>query len=310
MNETTKIRAKSRELIASMQEKDGVDVGFSALHLASGERLEVNPDALFPTASVFKVPLLVEVYRQAREGRYSLDERLPLIAAQKTLGSGVLVELAEGLAPTIRDLAMLATIVSDNTATKMLLDLVGMRNVNATMHRLGLDGIHVAIDVHEMFLHAWGLPLDRPVGIDELRTVARSKPMDYGSLTFGRARDNTVASAADMARLMAMIARHEIIDKAACEDMIAILAQQQYTDRVPRHLPSGTVANKTGTMRGVRNDAGIIRRGEGDEIAYALFTFDPTPLPAGNSRRLAKRNAKIAGVMAEIGHDLWKRFAR
>jgi beta-lactamase class A len=307
---TRKSKSRARELVAAMQKKHGLEVGFSALHIPSGEGLDVNAEAFFPTASVFKVPLMVEVYRQAREGRFAMTDRLALLDKHKTLPSGVLVTLAEGLTPTVRDLAMLMTIVSDNTATKMLLDLVGMESVNLTMRRLGLDGIHLAIDVHEMFLHGWGLPLDRPVGVDELRATAKAKPMDYGSLTFARKRDNTVATAADMTRLMAMIARREVVDEGACDDMIAIMSQQQYTDRVPRFLPFGAVANKTGTMRGLRNDSGIMRRGKEDCIAYTLFTFDPTPLSAGNSRKLAKRNAKVAGLMAEIGHDLWHRFAR
>lgn len=309
MKHKKKSGTKARELIEAMRDKHGLDVGFAAIHVASGETLAVNEKALFPTASVFKVPLMVEVYGQAREGRFAMTDRLTLLDKQKTLPSGVLVALAEGLAPTIRDLAMLMTIVSDNTATKMLLDLVGMAKVNETMRGLGLDDIHIAIDVHEMFLHAWNLPFDRPVGIDELRVVARTRPMDYASLTFARSRDNTVSTAIDMARLMAMIAKRGIVDQAACDDMIAIMSQQQYTDRVPRYLPFGAVANKTGTMRGVRNDAGIMRRREGDDIAYALFSFDPTPLRAGNSKKLAKRNAKVALLMAEIGDALWRYFA-
>jgi beta-lactamase class A len=91
--------------------------------------------------------------------------------------------------------------------------------------------------------------------------------------------------------------------------MIAIMSQQQYTDRIPRFLPFGAVANKTGTLRGVRNDSGIMHRGKDGDIAYTIFTFDPTPLAAGNSRKLAKRNAKIAALMGEIGQDLWQRFA-
>jgi beta-lactamase class A len=310
MKQKSKSGSKARGLVEAMREKHGVDVGFAAIHVASGETIGVNEKAFFPTASVIKVPLMVEVYRQAREGRFAMTDRLTLLDKQKTLPSGVLVALAEGLALTIRDLAMLMTIVSDNTATKMLLDLVGMASVNATMQRLGFDGIHMAIDVHEMFLHAWHLPFDRPVGVEELRAAARAKPMDYKSVTFARGRENTIASAIDMARLMAMIAKREIVDAAACDDMIAIMSQQQYTDRVPRYLPFGAVANKTGTMRGVRNDAGIMRRGKNDDIAYALFSFDPTPLSAGNSRKLAKRNAKVALLMAEIGDELWHRFAR
>jgi beta-lactamase class A len=305
-----KAKSKAKELIASLREKHGVEVGFSAIHVASGKKLDINAGALFPTASVFKVPLMVEVYRQASEGRFAMTDRLALLDKHKTVGSGVLVTLAEGLTPTIRDLAMLMTIVSDNTATQMLLDLVGMESVNLTMRRLGLDGIHLALDINEIFRHGWGLPLDRPVGLEELRAVSKTKPMDYGSRAFARSRDNTVATADGMTRLMTMIAKRQVVDEGACDDMIAIMSQQQYTDRIPRFLPFGAVANKTGTLRGVRNDSGIMHRGKDDDIAYTIFSFDPTPLSAGNSRKLAKRNAKIAMLMGEIGQDLWRRFGR
>ncbi|SEC38449.1 beta-lactamase class A [Rhizobiales bacterium GAS188] len=301
---------KASDIVAALRDRDGIDVGFSAIHLASGQCLEINASSLFPTASVFKVPVMVEVFRQARAGIFAMSDRLTLATCHKTLTSGVLVTLDDGLRPTIGDLVMLMTIVSDNTATKLLLDLVGMDKVNAAMAGYGLHDIHVAIDVHEMFLHAWGLPLDRTIGVAELRATARAKPMDYASLTFSRDRDNTVASAADMARLMAMIAAGEVVDAEACGSMVAIMKEQQYSERVPRYLPFGSVANKTGTMRGVRNDSGIMRRGEGDDIAYAVFSFDPTPLAAGNSRFLAERNSHVAGRMAELGFELWENLGK
>src|SRR5579871_4074827 len=86
-------QSKARDLIASLREKDGVEVGFSALHIASGERLDIGAETVFPTASVFKVPLMVEVYGQAREGRFAMTDRLALNESQKTLPSGVLVTL-------------------------------------------------------------------------------------------------------------------------------------------------------------------------------------------------------------------------
>ena len=84
--------------------------------------------------------------------------------AMRTMGSGVMQKLAVGLAPTIRDLAMLMIIISDNTATEMLLSLVGAKNVTATMRRLGLGNINVVLNLAELFAHAYHLPLDPPPG--------------------------------------------------------------------------------------------------------------------------------------------------
>lgn len=296
--------------IAGILGREAIEVGFSALHLPSGEAVEINAAAPFPTASVCKVPIMAEVYRQAREGRFALGDRLRLEEEKKTLTTGVLLTLEPGLQPTIRDLCTLMTIVSDNTATTMLLELVGAERVTASMAALGLTSIRVTMTVHEMFLHAFGLPLDRPVGVPELAEAAQRRPMDYASLTFARTPDNTVASAGDMTRLMALLARRELVDAAASEEMIAILRRQQYSDRVPRYLPWRSVANKTGSMRGLRNDSGIIERGPEDLIAFTLFTFDPTPLPPANSPLLVERNQRVSALMAEVGQALWDRHGR
>jgi beta-lactamase class A len=86
-------------------------------------------------------------------------------------------------------------IVSDNTATAMLVDLVGRENINELMTEIGCPEINVTLNVHEMFLHAWHLPLDRPVSVERLARAAGAKPMDYDSLTFDRSSRSTIATA-------------------------------------------------------------------------------------------------------------------
>jgi beta-lactamase class A len=310
MNEETMTASDLADRIEALISAESVDAGFAAIHVQSGAELALNAQELFPTASVFKVPVMVEVFRQAEAGRFAIGDRLPLEDSHKTLASGVLQTLDGGLTPTIHDLLTLMTIVSDNTATTMLVDLVGVDRINATMTALGLPDIVVTLNVHQMFLHTWHLPLDRVVDFKELRAATRGKPMDYNSLTFARTRENTVASAADMAKLMAMIGRRQIVSAAACEEMLLILNRQQYTSRVPRYLPWGAARNKTGTMRGLRNDSGLLMRGEDDAIAYALFTFDPTELGGNNSRLLVERDTRVASMMGEIGAILWDEFGR
>ena len=284
----------------------GIEIGFSATHLRTGASAAINPRTLFPTASVFKVPVMVEVFRQAEEGRFALTDRLPMPEVQRVIGSGVMQRLAGGLAPNIRDLMMLMIIISDNTATQMLLDLVGAPNVTATMRRLGLDDIHVVLTLPQMFASAYGLPLEPPPDYAGMQQAMRMVPMDYGSLVFAPTPQNTTSSAAGMAALMALIVQRRAGSDAACEDMLTILRAQQLRDRVPRYLPIAAVGNKTGTFRGIRNDAGLILRGEDDVIAFALFTFDRTELPVENSRLLAQRNALVNDAMAEVGEILWQ----
>lgn len=283
----------------------GIEIGCSATHLASGHTVAINPNTLFCTASVFKVPVMVEVYRQADAGAFKLTDRLPMPLDQRVMGSGVMQKLAEGLAPTIRDLVMLMIIISDNTATQMLVDLVGPKNVTATMHKLKLADIHVVLSLPELFAHAFHLALDPVPDYETMLAQSRTRNMDYDSLTFSGSPDNTTSSAADMSRLMALILNDEAGSLAACADMRTVLHAQQLRDRVPRYLPNAAVGNKTGTFRGIRNDAGLIKRGENDIITFALFTFDRTALPIGNSRLLCERNILVNGAMAEVGQTLW-----
>ena len=288
----------------------GIEVGFSATHLPTGETVAINPHELFPTASTYKIPVMVEVYRQADEGRFKMSDRIEMTEAQRIVGSGVIQKLDAGLKPTIRDLTMLMIIISDNTATHMLQELVGNANINATMRRLGLQNIHLALSMPELFAHGYALPPVPPPSYAQMQEAGRSGDMDYSGLAFHRTPQNTTSSAADMAALSAMILQGKAGSAAACADMMTILRAQQLRDRVPRYLPDGAVGNKTGSFRKIRNDAGVILRSETDAISFGVYTFDPTPIPRGNSRLLAERNALVNGAMAEAGMILWDSFGR
>jgi beta-lactamase class A len=300
----------AQERIADLLANAGIEAGFAAISVERGETIAVNGEALFPTASTFKVPVMVEVYAQARAGKFAISDRLVMTQAQKTMGSGVIQALDVGLAPTIRDLMMLMIIISDNTATDMLVELVGAANVTARMRSLGLAGIHVPLKCHGLFLAGWDLPKDGSVGYAEIRAASKARAMPFDSGAFARDASNNTATAVDMARLMVLIATGKAGTAADCADMIAILETQHFQGRVPRFLPAGSAANKTGSLRGLRNDVGLIRRGAGDTVAFALFTFDGTEMPHGNSRQLQEANVRIETVMGEVGQILWDDFAR
>lgn len=287
---------------------DQIEFGIAIEHIESGAKTEINADAVFPTASVLKVPVMVEVFKQARAGKFDLNDRLELETRHKTLTTGVLLQFQDGLRPTIRDLTMLMNIVSDNTATTMLMDLVGPENVTATMHDLGLASIEVNMTVHEMFLHAFGIPDQTNISVEALRQRAQKVQMDYGSRTFSREKDNNVSSATDMTRLMAMIYKGEVIDRAACDEMLTILSHQQYNSRVPRYLPWYSVYHKTGTMRGLRNDSGIIYCNSDSHVAFTIFSFDGVELPLSDRRFAGQRSALAEGMMAEMGVAIYEHY--
>jgi beta-lactamase class A len=261
-------------------------------------------------ASVFKVPIMVEIFRQIGTGKLKLTQRIALEDKHRTIGSGVILNLQNGLKPTIRDLLMLMIIISDNTATNMLLDLVGPKTVTKTMASLGLSDINIVFDIHKLFRIGVGLPLSKPSTPAQLHAANGKNGFDRNSVAYARDKRNNVSSARAMAKLLAMSARKEILDEESCRRMTTILRSQQLTQRVPRYLPWGTTANKTGSLSGQRNDAGFFWRGEGDGIAFALFTYDPTPFPLGNSRVLLDRTAAVEQVMADVGWALWEHFAR
>jgi beta-lactamase class A len=108
------------ELIQKPSEAFDGKLGISVKNLGSGEVASLNGGELFPTASVFKVPVIVELYRQVDAGTISLDEKVALVERDKVPGSGILRELGEGLEFSMQDLIELMMILSDNTATDLL----------------------------------------------------------------------------------------------------------------------------------------------------------------------------------------------
>lgn len=229
---------------AVVQDIQRAAAGFSGVlgvwshSLTSGETVEWNAQDVFPAASAIKVPILYVVYRQAGEGRFRLSDTRTVEAGDVVPGSGVLKDLTPGLALSIRDLAALMIVVSDNTAANLLIDLVGVDAVNRSMEAVGLR----ATVLEHKFFHA-------PQGA----RGARSTPADLG-------------------RLMNLIASHESLPAAACEEMLQILRRQHHTDQVTRRIaeydgfletgvePVVTVASKSGAVRGTRNDVALVER--------------------------------------------------
>jgi len=225
------IRERIKEIAAGTPGVFGVAVK----HLGSGEEIYLNAEEPFPAASVIKVPIMAEVFRQAEEGKFRLDQRLKLTAEDQVGGSGILQALSPGLELPILDLVTLMIIVSDNTATNMLLDLVGLDQVNSYMTALGLKN-----------------------------TVVYNKLMVIPAERKGM---NTVTPW-DMTRLLELMALGKVVSHRACQRMIGIMKKQQYNDLIPAlfpandgkigSLPRWQVAHKTGFISGVRNDVGIV----------------------------------------------------
>lgn len=182
-------------------------------------------DESYPAASVIKIPILMTVYADAAEGRVSLGERIGV--GERVPGSGVLRHLRDVGELSLRDHAVLMTIVSDNTSTNRLIERVGLDRV---AERMGEWGCH--------------------------RSKLRRKMFDVEAAQ--RGMDN-VATAREMAGLLLRLVRGELADRATSDTVLAVLEQTQDDANIPRYLPAGTrVAHKTGSLDGVRNDAAVV----------------------------------------------------
>lgn len=236
--------------------------GVAAAHLETGKSAGNLDDQLFQLASAFKIPIMVTLMREVGAGKLRLDQRVSLKRDERVPGSGVLQELDAGATLTVKDLATLMTIVSDNYATDLVLELIGgIEQVTAHMHELGLKDIHLRHTCWQLLNHCVGMnePAPSAAGFDEYErredTGEYEIILDVSQPTL----ENNVATPADLNRLLIMIAQKEILTPASCDLMLDILRRQQYNSRLPFLLPEGTkVAHKTGTVNAVVNDAGII----------------------------------------------------
>jgi beta-lactamase class A len=234
--ETGRLSARVEAICAEA----GGTIAVAASHLERGMRLERLAGELFPSASVIKVPILVELFARVAEGRDTLDACVTLREEDKVDGSGVLRELHAGIELTVDDLARLMIVVSDNTATNLLIDRLGVAAVNGRLDALGCP-----------------------------RTRLGRKMYDFEARDRGL-ENHVVAS--EMTELLAAMERGEIIAPSSSAAMLAIMRRQSYVSKIPRLLPYGTtVANKTGTITGVSHDIGILYAPTGP-IALAVLT--------------------------------------
>ena len=133
-----------------------IDAGVAIWHIESDTRLDVNGDEPFPMASTFKIPILATACRQLTAGVISLDSRVPLADEDKSLGSGILPYFESGLQPTLRDLLTLMIIISDNTATDMVVEtLGGAAVIEGYMRELGLTEIFFKLNCKDLLRYAF-----------------------------------------------------------------------------------------------------------------------------------------------------------
>jgi len=229
------VRAKQDLLWARMEDSirtivrdtDAV-VGVAILDLTDQRAFYLNADAIYPTASTIKIAVLAELFRQHERGSGAKLGDLYTVNAKDGVGTeGILQSMSAGVARiTNRDLALLMVSLSDNSATNVLIDRVGMDNVNSWLTQMGLE-----------------------------RTRLRRHMLDVKAAQEGRENTSTPRELVTMLRAI-----HEgrVFGKATTEEFFKMLSTQK-SSYLPRHLPADLmIANKPGNLDAVRNDAGIV----------------------------------------------------
>ena len=231
--------ALERKVRTALDSIEGnVAVAFRPLG-APSKALLINGHALFHAASTMKTPVMIELYRQARDGRFDLDDSIRVKNDFQSIVDGRSYALTPeddsyealydhlGEKRPIRTLMRKMITASSNLATNLLVEKVGARNVTRTMRRYGADGIQVRRGVEDIAAYNQDL--------------------------------NNQTSAHDLMVIFERIARGNAVSKQASQDMLEILKEQEYNDMIPARLPdSVAVAHKTGWITGLQHDVGIV----------------------------------------------------
>ena len=209
--------------------------------LQTGRTIVWNENQPLPAGSVIKLPIAVTVFEQELAGKIHLDAEVVLKSTDKADGSGVLKRTRSGTKLTVENLLELMLQRSDNTATNILTDLLGLEEINGSCQRQGLTA-----------------------------TCMPRYIMDLA------ARDNKIenyTSATDMGRLLKSLYSRQILDPTTSAQLIEILKGQHVRDRLPRYLPPGVVvAHKTGLMKDACHDVGILYGLNHDYVVAVLTT--------------------------------------
>lgn len=260
-------------------------IGLAATNLQTNETVGYRADEIFPTASTIKLAVLLTLMQQVEDGQYSLDDPFMLRRADHVAGSGLLQHLSPGLTMPIRDWAFLMMNISDNLATNVLIDQVGMANVNAWLDE------H---DYQEMRLH-------RKINFDLLKTDQKL----LGTST-----------PAALTRMITAVFQQSHVSPAASTEMMRMM-NKVGADRVGRYLPFEAygsevpeaeglrLAGKTGSLAGMRAQTAVIYRGLPAENRGFALTVMNEGNPEPERWQPDAPGVLVIGRLARLLYDAW-----
>jgi len=250
----------------------GREVGLVLLPLDGREGVMIEPDKTFHAASTMKVPVMIELFRQAEAGRLRLEDPLPIVNEFHSIVDGGVYHLdvgddsdaevykAVGKTMTLRELCEAMITVSSNLAANLLIERVGVENIRTTVARLGATGVDVR------------------------RGVEDQKAFDQGL--------NNTTTARGLALLLQKLASGQAVSARSDAEMVAILKRQKFNDAIPAGVPEGTpIAHKTGTITKIHHDAAIV--------------YGPRPYVLVILVRGIQEQKESAALMAAISREVW-----
>ncbi len=261
----------------------GGRVGVAAKSITTGESIMINADTLFPTASVIKLPVLVELFYQFQEGKLSPSQPIPLAESVKVPGDGILRFMQVGQTLSLIDMATLMIILSDNTATNYCISQLGKEHdekleaVNRRMRSLGLKKTKL---------------LNKLYSLKTKKNTEEARRFGIG-----------VSSPADMVLLLEKLVQGEVVDKTGSGAILGILKNQMDKLQAARFLPFSEdttlwIANKTGSLDDRKIDVGIVSSSKGTYV-YAIFCDDSTDLGEQPDNKATLAVAKISRLLHE-----------
>ena len=267
--------SKVADIIKGYAGKTTGVLGVGYKNLLNGDEFYLNGDTPFPSASVFKVPVLIELFNRVDKGEISLDSVVELTEDSFSVGSGLLSKLSPGIKLFLRDYATLMMIISDNTATDYIVRLLGKDSIRAMIASMGIKNTTVDYTCNELILAGWNKPIDSKW--PQIRKYMEEGEIERNS---GMYRDRNVTNnwttPWDMTEMFSQIYHHKILTPKACDEMMGIMERCDTNRRLPYFLPKAgpnpvkKVIHKTGTLFKLANDAGII---VSEKQTYVLSVF-------------------------------------
>ena len=236
-------------------------IGLFVEYLETREVYENNSRGLFPTASVCKIPVMVELFRQVTSGQISLNDRYHIDDSISTHGTGILKLMNEPVEMTAMDYCRLMITVSDNMATDVLINVLGLESINSTMGIMGLPNTRVNMTMGRWHYAMAGLQ-NKPITPENdarLLEASGSRSLDYDAISFKDSLANNVTTPREIATLLKRMFNQELISCKASMQMISFLMGCEDRRMLPRYVPPEiSVAHKIGSSSRIKVDVGLV----------------------------------------------------